>query len=245
MDNSKNNVKSDLDELLIETRRLYTERAVGNKAITQHCIVLDVDDTLLQTYLEISDLRKLKIFEKSTPECTLLRERILTLEIEDVSEVKGQGDDLHVFSLLRPGLRQFLEFCGLYFKTVMIWSAGMTPYVHAVVDELFKDIPNPRLVFSRKDCDKPKEDFIKPLKKITDLYPDLSIEHIFALDDRPEVFAGNRLNLITIPEYRPEATLEDFARQDICFTRLIEWFLQPHVIQAEDVRTLEKKKIFK
>jgi hypothetical protein len=58
-----------------------------------------------------------------------------------------------MWTLLRPGAREFISFAMTYFKKVSIWSAGKSAYVDEVTNVLFPPtIEKPSLVLHWDDC---------------------------------------------------------------------------------------------
>jgi TFIIF-interacting CTD phosphatase-like protein len=226
---------------------------IPDRAMTDKCIVLDLDETLVHSYTEdnsydLETLKELRIF--TDPENIDLRERTYKITIDDVVHKKGTGNKTEMWGILRPYAREFLIACFSYFKIVIVWSAGRKNYVHAIVDYLFKDIKRPIVVFTYDDIEKlPNGTLIKPLDKLIETVPGLkkymSLENSFILDDRSSVFyEPNPYNGIIIPAYKPAFNLRSLRSDDIAFKQLIKWLMSPEVTNCKDVRTLDKSKIF-
>src|SRR5581483_11219724 len=154
---------------------------------TNKCIVLDLDETLVHSHPEshIELLRELKIYSKA--EYIDLRERIYKITMDDVVDKKGTGVKTEMWGILRPHVKEFLEFCFKYFKIVIVWSAGMKNYVNVIVDFLFKDIKRPLIIWDRNEIEKlPDGTLIKPLNKLINTVPGLnkymSLENTFIVD---------------------------------------------------------------
>jgi len=232
--------KSDLDK-------------ISERSITDKCIVLDLDETLVHSYAEnnsydLNALKELKIF--TDPENLDLRERTYKITIDDVVHKKGTGNKTEMWGVIRPHTREFLIACFSYFKIVIVWSAGRKNYVHAIVDYLFKDIKRPIVIYTYDDIEKlPNGTLVKPLKKLIENVPSLkkymSLENTFILDDRSSVFQEpNPYNGIVIPAYKPGFNLRSLRSEDIAFKQLIKWLMKPEVMNSKDVRELDKNKIF-
>jgi TFIIF-interacting CTD phosphatase-like protein len=226
---------------------------IPERSMTDKCIVLDLDETIVHSYAEnnsydLESLKELRIF--TDPENIDLRERTYKISIDDVVHKKGTGNKTEMWGILRPHAREFLIACFSYFKIVIVWSAGKKNYVHAIVDHLFKDIKRPVVVFTYDDIEKlPNGTLIKPLNKLIETVPGLkkymSLKNTFILDDRYSVFQEpNPYNGIVIPAYKPAFNLRSLRSQDIAFKQLIKWLMSSEVRESKDVRTLDKNRIF-
>lgn len=215
-------------------------------SISNHCVVLDLDSTLIATQESLQSLRDLKIL--SDPRLMDLRRRIYHITIEDL-EKPGIGTKYEFWGVTRPHLQQFLIFCFSYFKVVAVWSAGRRQYVEAIVDHIFKDLPKPHAVFTYDDIQRDGDNHIvKPLEKMMQSHPVLarymSLENTFAIDDNSMTFYRNPANGVLIPEYLPALTIDAFSCDDPTLIQLQLWLLQPGVAKAQDIRKLDKTKIF-
>lgn len=219
--------------------------------ITNKCIVLDLDETLIHSSEKINDLINLNIM--SDPDLLDVRERVYQIIMDDVVYRKGSGIKTVMWGIVRPYAKEFLKMCFKYFKVVIVWSAGKRKYVDAIVDFLFKDIQRPHVVYSYDECEKtPSELLVKPLRKLIDNEADLSkymnLENSFMIDDRHTVYSGykndNPNNGIQIPPYKPEFTIKSLRKYDNNLKQLMEWFLEHETINSEDVRVLDKSNIF-
>lgn len=215
-------------------------------AMTNHCIVLDLDLTLLSTQESTESLATMKIL--SDPQLMELRKRIYYITIEDL-EKPGIGTRYDFWGVTRPHLNKFLMFCFSYFKIVAVWSAGKRPYVEAIVDHLFKDLPKPHVVFSYDDVIMTPQGHVeKPLLKMINydlvLKRNMSLENTFALDDNSMTFYHNIDNGILIPAYEPALNITAFMRDDPTLLQLQSWLLLPEVATAKDIRKLDKSRIF-
>ncbi len=226
---------------------------IPEKSITDKCIVLDLDETLVHSYAEnnsydLDALLDLKIF--TDPTNIDLRERTYKITIDDVVHKRGTGNKTEMWGILRPHVKEFLIACFTYFKIVIVWSAGRRNYVHAIVDNLFKDIKRPVVVFTYDDIEKlPNGTLIKPLNKLIETVPGLkkymSLKNTFILDDRSSVFyEPNPYNGIVIPAYKPAFNLRSLRNNDVALKQLIKWLMRPEVVNCDDIRTLDKNKIF-
>src|SRR5690606_31782804 len=110
---------------------------IPSTSLTNKCIVLDLDQTLLATQESINSLHELGIL--SNPNLLSLRNRTYYFTIEDL-EGPGIGTKYNYWGVTRPHCHEFLLFCFSYFRVVAIWSAGQRPYVESIVDYLFRDL---------------------------------------------------------------------------------------------------------
>ena len=220
------------------------------KTITNKCIVLDLDETLVHTSdKNLAELRSLRIM--SDPSLIDLRHRVYELSLDDAtSPRKGQGIKTELWGITRPHVKEFLIFCFSYFKVVAVWSAGKKKYVEAIVDFLFRDIHRPHVIYHRGHCDERSvNNHTKPLEKMIKQEPGLSkymsLENTFIIDDRESVYQDdNPDNGIKIPAYKPTFDVYSLRSDDIALKQLVTWLLRPEVINATDVRKLDKKNVF-
>lgn len=215
-------------------------------SITNKCIVLDLDSTLLHTQGGVDSLEQLKIL--SDPELLELRQRIYYFTLEEL-EGPGTGTSYKYWGVSRPHVHEFLLFCFSYFKIVAVWSAGQPKYVEAAVDHLFRDLPRPHVVFTSEDMESVNvDDPLKPLQKMIDSDPVLAkymrISNTFAVDDIDTNFTSNPGSGILVPPYRPAKKINAMKRDDPTLLQLKAWLLRPEVVAAEDVALLNKDTIF-
>jgi hypothetical protein len=219
---------------------------IPSASITDKCVVLDLDQTLIATQDSIDSLKELNILSDSN--LISLRNRIYHITIEDL-EKPGIGTRYDFWGVTRPHVYEFLVFCFSYFKIVAVWSAGKRPYVEAIVDHLFKDLPPPHVVFSHDDIIiGPKGHVIKPLTKMIESSPVLqqymTLQNTLAIDDNVMTFSENPDNGVLIPAYDPASSVNALSRDDPSLLQLKYCLLQPEVVNSRDVTTLDKNKIF-
>jgi hypothetical protein len=213
--------------------------------MTDKCIVLDLDQTLVATQESKAPLPKIL----SDPHLLSLRNRMYYFIIEDF-EKPGIGTQYEYWGVIRPNSLKFLSFCLSYFRIVAIWSAGKRYYVESIGDYLFQDLDNPDVIFTYDDVTKKKNGGVeKPLVKMIKSSPYLSqhmsLQNTFVLDDVEETFAKNKQNGILIPPYEPiEDNIKSLQQDDTALTELQNWLLKPEVMNASDVRVLDKSNIF-
>ncbi len=231
--------------------------------ITNKCIVLDLDQTLIATQDEMFHLFDLEIL--SNPKKVELRNRTYYFTTHDL-EKPGIGTNYDFWGVERPHVHDFLLFCFSYFKIVAVWSAGKRLYVEGIVDHLFKDLPYPDIVFSYDDTTiHPGNIVEKPLVKMMG-YNDylkqyMTLQNTLAIDDNVTTFGGNQANGVLIPAYEPGEvtyeknsrgktsevvipTIETLEEDETALLQLKYWLLQPEVIACNDLGMLDKSKIF-
>lgn len=228
------------------------------KALTNKCIVLDLDETLVHTNVKDVDMQQLKeLGIMSDPNLLDLRRRTYQITMDDVVYKRGEGVKTTMWGIVRPHVKEFLISCFSYFKVVIVWSAGKRKYVDAIVDFLFKDIKRPHVVYSYDECERTSNNLIvKPFNKMIENEPGLkkymSLDNSFMIDDRETVYAGyggnygdNPDNGIQIPAYKPAFNVHSLRSDDIALKQLMTWFLKPEVMNSSNVRELDKSDVFK
>jgi len=219
---------------------------IPSTSITNKCIVIDLDQTLIATQDSMDSLKNMGILSDS--KLISLRNRIYYFTIEDL-EKPGVGTRYEFWGVTRPHLTEFLIFCFSYFKIVAVWSAGKRQYVEAIVDHIFRDIRPPHVIFTFDDVViGPKGHIGKPLISMIDsnsvLLRYMSLQNTFAVDDNSMTFRDNEGNGILIPAYDPASNVNAMARDDPSLLQIKYWLLQPEVVKASDVTVLDKSKIF-
>lgn len=215
------------------------------KSMTDNSVILDLDETCLHTFKNIEDLEKLGIL--TDPRYIDLRRRIYVLNIVDLYE-KGDGETIQMWGIIRPGLRKFLKFCFSYFKYVIVWSAGVTKYVNAAVDYIFKGFPRPHVVASRPEClnEGTEKDMIltKPITRLIELVPELkdkiNLENTYIIDDRIDYVKFNFDNGIIIPPYNPSPTIHSLRVEDYALAKIMIWLIEPDIMFSKDIRKTKK-----
>ena len=218
------------------------------KSLTNKCIVLDLDETLVHSNENIGELRALGIMIDS--KLMDLRNRVYEISMDDVVYKKGQGIKTELWGIVRPHVTEFLIACFSYFKVVAVWSAGKKKYVDAIVDFLFKDIKRPHIIYARDQCERTIDNVLtKPLEKMikqeTGLSKYMSLKNTFIIDDRESVYEVPNLNNgIQIPAYKPGFNIRSLRTDDIALKQLMTWLLRPEVMNSPDVRDLDKTNVF-
>jgi hypothetical protein len=216
------------------------------KPLTDKVVVLDLDQTLIATQDDMFSLHKLGIL--SDPRHMELRRRIYCIEIENLEKL-GDNTKYEMWGVTRPYTEEFLTFCFSYFKKVTVWSAGKKPYVEAIVDHLFRDLPQPDMVFTHDDIDiGPQGHVEKDLRKMINsserARQHLSLSNMLAIDDNHMTYCHNPANGVLIPPYSPNLNVGSMMRDDDALRQLKYWLLQPEVISAQDVSQLNTSVVF-
>lgn len=229
-----------------------TANNIAMGSITDKCIILDLDQTLIATQESITSLYSSGILEN--PNLLDLRQRVYFFNVEDPQK-PGIGTQYSYWGIFRPHAKEFVKFCFNYFKIVAVWSAGQRCYVEAIVNRLFEDTYPPHVVLTHDDTLFPSNGIVeKPiLKLITShilLNHNMDLSNTLALDDNPTTFAHNPRNGILIPAYDPKGmgsqppSIADLRQDDRALIDLQNWLLFPQVQYASDVRDLDKSNIF-
>jgi TFIIF-interacting CTD phosphatase-like protein len=154
-------------------------------------------------------------------------------------------EKFRLWGIKRPGLDEFLNYCFRKFQTVSVWSAGMPDYVYAIVDFIFRDHRYPDNVLTRdhvrRETHFEKDDFYcKPLETFFNFHPEADKSNTILIDNRLENSKYDPHNIIHVPDFVPEQTVDGVYQDDDCFQVLVRWF-ESGLAQREDVRILNKK----
>lgn len=232
----------------MSTSAIYHTEAddIPSVSLTNKCIVLDLDLTLLSTQDDMESLKDLKIL--TDPKLTALKQRIYNISVEDL-EKPGIGTMYEFWGVTRPHIHEFLIFCFSYFKIVAVWSAGKRQYVEEIVKHIFKDLPHPHVVFTHDDIVyNERKEVEKPIQKMIEsesiLKKYMSLENTFALDDNYTTYVPNPGCGVLIPAYMPALSINAFQRDDYALLQFKNWLLQDEVMDSEDVAELDKSRIF-
>lgn len=210
--------------------------------LTNLNIVIDLDETLIHTQEgDISILKKSGVM--TNPKYLALRDRIYHFELENVDS-PGLGCKSEMWGITRPHTSEFLLFCMIYFKRVIIWSAGKREYVDMVLQFIFKDLKRPPIVYTYDETSWMSGKVLKPLKDLYDIFPDMNETNTLTLDDNHFAVRKNKSNAIMIPEYQPSLNLEEFMKNDTSLLQVMSWLKLKEVRNCVDVRKLDKSKIF-
>lgn len=215
--------------------RLQPRRSRG---ITEFCIVLDLDATLIST-----------VMPSPESELTKMDPSVLRMRLGSDKYYEFELDkDEKVWGFIRPHAIEFLDFCDKYFDKIIVYTAGTQDYGHAIVSELFGRTSTsyrPDMILTRPECLLLDDSMFnikgvrKPLKLII---PDYDPSKYVLIDDRMSNIRFNPRNGIIIPPYNP-TTLSNID-EDNCLQLLREWFSRPTTRLTSDIRDLEKMLIF-
>ncbi len=212
------------------------------KTLTDKCIVLDLDETLVSSAGNMATYDKLGLAKEAD-----LAPRSYVIIMRDVLSTRGEGKIIKMWGIIRPHTSEFLIFCFSYFRAVIVWSAGKYGYVHEIVPVAFADICQPHAILTWDDCVKINDICVKDLSVLYNdkrLQPYVRPDNTLIVDDRTVSFKHTPRNGILIPPYSPDHNLANFRADDIALLQLRAWFLRPEVQMAPDVRELDKSEIF-
>lgn len=220
--------------------------------VTDKVLVLDIDQTCINAFESLESLRLLMSDTSDEARVRGLRVKdrmgVINLDNEDSGNAVGLGYRLPLWYVTRPYLTHFLYLATLYFKHIVVYSAGIEAYVGKLVKQIFDSLPRPQYVFSRGHCDVRSDgSFEKPIKKLSEKYglTFATIYNSIIVDDTEEVFNQvNPSNGIKIPRYELAARYEHIEGNDDHLYKLSKWLMNDDVINAKDVRYLPKHSIF-
>lgn len=227
---------------------------INNHSITDMCVILDLDATLISTQDSFDSFKQLGIMKN--PNLLDIKRRCYCLKLTDVDTVAGDNIRYDFWGIKRPYIEEFLLFCFNYFKLVIVWSAGEKNYVEAIVENIFKGLRKPHLVWTKNDIVFDKdENGLKPITKM--MTSDFKLKHllkaekILVVDDNDTTFVKNKKNAVYIPPFDPtlnlenhEETLKSFRENDTALLKLKYWLLLPHVRNCDDVTKIDMTTIF-
>lgn len=229
-------------------------------------IILDLDETLVHSWESPEFLDRYGIccdpiiYRKFHPIGSHQIAYSMFLDMKTSASPQGTFQS-RIWGLHRPHLHRFLHYLAEYADNIIVWSAGIRPYVDEIVRQIFLEsgLQPPKVVRSRDNCSVYQKLYHKPIYElITDLanqpFSTMTIDPKWTLiiDDRVHTFMQNPESGVLIPPYHPghknEAkipTMEDLLdRSDTALLQLMNWLERPEVKNAEDVRLLDKTQIF-
>ncbi len=219
---------------------------INQNAITNKVVVLDLDATLLSTADDMASFKELGIM--TDPKLVTLRRRCYCLKLTDFDK-RGDGSTYSFWGIKRPHIDTFLLWCMNYFSLVIVWSAGTFHYVHAIVNDIFRDLRPPALVWTANDIDyDTDEEVLKPLTKL--MNSDFKYKHLITkqntvfIDDNDSTFRFNKKNAVHIKPFNEEFNIESMKKNDNTLLQLMHFFMLPHVIHADDITKVDLTRIF-
>jgi TFIIF-interacting CTD phosphatase-like protein len=229
--------------------------SVNKNAKTDKVLVLDLDESLLHTFNEKSELKAgedLRIM--TNPKTMDLRSRVYNLNIETD---RGSGNSSVMWGIKRPHLDEFLNFVNDYAMLNIVYTAGIYEYGHSIVDNVFSNSFEPNAILTRNNCEPVGNSYEKPFWKMVKEVPELegfikydgtkgsdNVKNVLIIDDRKVSFRQNPNNGILIPAYDPRTTLESLRQDDQALLQIMNWLRRPEVMNSSDVRKLDKSYIF-
>jgi hypothetical protein len=256
---SQYSVSSDEDEIILSPSKNIARRSLTNKTI-----VLDMDLTLICTIGDGSDISQ-RIRTNYREAYDLLRKKGVIVPTT-LTQFGGSGKAMHNDVVKRPGVEEFLAFCRTVFRRVILWSAGQASYVYdtvrLVLDSsergLFDHIYTAQDIVHR-DIEEENGPFAehlrrsgftnfstKPIEKISEKFPEVTLERTIIVDDLPCNFMPNPRNGILIPPFSPQlaqivanatASQLDNMSGDHCLFSLLHFLADDAFLQSPDVRT--------
>jgi len=222
-------------------------------------LILDLDETLIHSYENPQFLELYQIY--TNPEVYRKFHPTGAPQIAYSLQLDSTYSATRIWGLYRPHMYEFLSFARGYFDNILIWSAGVRPYVEKVVKQIFLDsgITPPKLVWSRDKCYNYQGMYHKPISElILDIsrrpFSQLEIDPktTLILDDKSHTFMQNPGNGVLIPAFHPGANrpgkiplLEDLLdRSDSALLEFMDWLNLSEVRNSLDVRDLDKGNIF-
>lgn len=224
-------------------------------------LILDLDETLVHSYENPSFVDWYHIY--SDPAIYRRFHPVGTQQIcySMFLDLKSTGSPHRIWGLTRPHLYDFLHFAGEYFTNIMVWSAGTSPYVNEITQNIFLEsgLPPPKVVWHRDHCSKYKDMYHKPIYELVNdiakrSHSTLKMDPSWTLivDDKSHTFMENPNSGVLIPAYFPGEMrsnkiplMEDLLeRSDTALLKLKNWLELSEVKSCSDIRDLDKTKIF-
>jgi len=208
--------------------------------VSNKCIILDLDETLVHTREDIQELYSLDVMNNKN--LIPYRQSIYNFCLYDLDGKRGSSETC-MWGTKRPHVDSFISFCFANFSKVCVWTAGTADYAEEIVNALFKsNYRMPDVVWSRNDCQSGGGILFKPITKMAASYPFITLENSIIIDDRRTTFRANVENGILIPPYQPLTIGESFSDDKLPY--LMKWISESGVLTTNDVRTIPKTGIF-
>lgn len=206
-------------------------------------IVIDMDETVLHYIADVGD----PVLEP-LGKLVATGDRVYVAHPRDIFQPAGSDVVSDMVAVERPHLQMFLQFCRVHFKRVIFWSAGQRAYVHSNIKHITRWSGPVTAVYVFDDCEVRSDGTLtKPLARLMADFPDMNLSNTFIVDDRATAFlAENPENGILIPPYEPtpmqllEYETSGEGDPDVALLELIGFFARQGVLDAPDVRALDK-----
>ena len=234
---------------------------------TNKVAVLDIDETMVHSFFETQEVAAVDQTGIWTRHDYSDVRRIAERANIQNAGPPGEGRIDSIVVVFRPGLQSFLARLTRYTSMIIIWSAGRPKYVHRAKSLIFRDLPEPQMLLTSEQCKThpvTKRTY-KPLEYLFERYPGVICpENTLIIDNSPDNIGPNHENGILIPDYLPIPALEwdeknprpthrdggvehsrpTITEDDDRLSRLMDWLETPEVMRADDVRKLDKSRIF-
>ncbi len=216
--------------------------SIATNPITEMCIVLDVDETLVHTFESLHDLLHIDV---SNTYYKKIKRRSYNFVYRTYSENVANPSFNRLVGIKRPFLDEFITFCFNYFKYVIVWSAGEDSYVRSICRQIFKD-RKPYAILTRNKCAGDK--YNKPLSILFNdplFRNSITERNTIIVDDKYESVSSNINNAIIIPPYIPTINdLVDGNDDDVYLLNLITWLQNYKVLTNTDITHISKSSVF-
>lgn len=170
------------------------------KKKTDYCLVLDLDETLVSN-VELKDEQFYINYKQNLPlgQGSRCFQFMCRDSLDDHQPQK-------VLMIHRHGFFEFISWVFSHFQHVVIWSAGIRPYVENIHDNLFlRNGFSARLILAREDCIVSKKYNTKPCGIVANHYLiNCDVSKIIILDDNENAIAPEDVGRhIKISEFKP------------------------------------------
>lgn len=237
----------------------YSDENSPRHTLGPKTLILDLDETLIHSYEDPHFLESYGIY--TTPEIYRKFHPTGSSPIAYSMFLDLPSGNSRIWGLYRPYMYEFLSFAKEYFDNILVWSAGLQSYVEEISQRIFLDsgMSSPKLIWSRNKCYNYQGYYHKPISElISDIstrpFSQLKIEakSTLILDDKTYTFMQNPDNGVLIPIFYPGKDrsnkiplLQDLLdRSDNALVQFMNWLKRSEVRNCEDIRILNKTKIF-
>ena len=207
--------------------------------MTYRHIVLDLDATIVHSIPK--DSTTIEVL-KTDPQYSFLKDRSRILNVVDIldNSEKGKGIVSSFVVILRPYVKEFLEYLLNNADKISIYSAGHKRYVRAIESIIFQvdsELYKSKLdkILTASDCEFSPGVVLKDLEKAG-----FKLEETLIIDDNPTTFTKNPHNVIHLPDYRPEIIRDQVLYDDRTLLKIMEW-MDNNLRLHEDIRNTDKR----